>query len=96
MLSTIFYKKSVYFDLVGNVYAAIGLASFFNLLYAYVTESASDPKIYFRQLKPKPWQWPLSWPRKGRREALWTTKAPRSGLTWLNVCFLDHLSRNCF
>src|SRR4051794_34673089 len=86
MLAAIYYEHSIYFDLVGNAYAAIGLASFFNLLYAYVTEGAQDPKLYFRNLKPKPWQWPLSWPRRGRRGPLYAIKTPRSGFTWFNVC----------
>lgn len=77
LLAAIYYQNSIYFELVGNAYAAIGLASFFNLLYAYVTEGAQDPKQYFRRIKLKRWQWPLSWLR---------VKTPSQGLTWFNVC----------
>ena len=85
LLAARFHEHSVYYELVGNAYAAIGLASFFNLLYAYVIETAEDPKLYFRKLRPKPWQWPLSWPRRGRRGPLYSIRTPRSGLTWYNV-----------
>ena len=89
LLATIYFNRSIYFELVGNAYAAIGLASFFNLLYAYVTEGSEDPKDFFRTLQPKPWQWPLSWPRTGRRPPFYSMKTPRSGLTWLNVSVLS-------
>lgn len=85
LLAAKYFTKSIYFELVGNAYAAIGLASFFNLLYAYVTEGAQDPKQYFRRLKLKHWQWPLSWFRKGKGYSEPLVKTPRNGLTWFNV-----------
>ena len=92
MLAAIKFKHSVYYELVGNAYAAIGLASFFNLLYAYVTEGAEDPKLYFRNMRPRRWQWPLSWPRRGRRGGLYALRTPRSGLTWFSVSAI-HVGR---
>ncbi|OAP59104.1 hypothetical protein AYL99_06402 [Fonsecaea erecta] len=88
LLAAIYYRKSIYFLLIGNAYAAFGLASFFNLLSSYIAPNLHEQKQYFRTVTPKKWNWPVPWLQKctgGSERGL--LRNPRSGLTWFNVIF---------
>lgn len=89
LLAVIFYTHAVYYYLFGNAYAAIGLASFYQLLTAYVGADLHSQKQYFRSVKAKPWGWPLSWFRRCTGGENGLLRAPRSGLTFFNVRGFD-------
>ena len=90
-LSYRYYLHAVYFDVLMNCYEAFAIASFFNLLCAYIAPDLHSQKDYFRTLQPRSWVWPLSWIKKccggGERGCL---RTPRSGLTWFNVRCITH------
>lgn len=85
LLAVRFYTHAIYYYLLGNAYAAIGLASFYQLLNTYVATNIHEQKDYFRMVKPKPWGWPLSWFRRCTGGEHGLLRAPRSGLTFYNV-----------
>lgn len=89
-LSIFFYKNSVYYSLIGTAYEAFTISAFFALLCHYIAPDLHSQKEYFRQIKPKPWVWPVNWLQKccGGEHGVWRT--PRSGLTWFNVCMITH------
>ncbi|OAL21554.1 hypothetical protein AYO22_07950 [Fonsecaea multimorphosa] len=96
LLAAIYYKKSIYFLLIGNAYAAFGLASFFNLVSSYIAPDLHQQKVYFRTVTPKKWKWPISWLQKctgGAEKGL--LRNPRSGLTWFNIIFFG-VFQYCF
>lgn len=80
-----FYRKNVYFQVLGDCYEAFTISAFFALLCHYIAPDLHMQKEYFRGIKPKPWLWPLTWLAKccGGDRGCWRT--PRSGLTWFNV-----------
>lgn len=84
-LCFLFYRESVYFEVLGSCYEAFALSSFFTLLCHYAAPDLHSQKEYFRAIRPKEWLWPLSWFAKccGGQRGCWRT--PRSGLTWFNV-----------
>ena len=84
-LSYLYYRHSIYFQVLRDCYEAVAIASFFNLLCHYIAPNLHDQKDYFRDLTPKPWIFPFSWQRIGWTPGL--LRVPRSGLTWFNVCF---------
>ncbi|KAF2030787.1 DUF300-domain-containing protein [Setomelanomma holmii] len=75
--SLVFHHKDVYLDLVRNIYEAYVVASFFTLMCYYVAPTLHEQKEYFRNVRPKPWIFPL----KG-------VDTPRSGLTWFNIIYV--------
>ncbi|KAH8430487.1 uncharacterized protein LDX57_008149 [Aspergillus melleus] len=87
-LGTYYYKKSVYFSVLGDCYEAFTIAAFFALLCHYIAPDLHSQKDYFRGIEPKPWVWPMNWLQKvwGGEHGIWRT--PRSGLTWFNVVWV--------
>lgn len=94
-LSIYFYRKSVYFGVLGDCYEAFTIAAFFSLLCYYIAPDLHMQKDYFRAIKPKSWVWPLTWLARccGGERGCWRT--PRSGLTWFNVRETIQLGRDC-
>ncbi|KAI5291745.1 hypothetical protein KEM54_000805 [Ascosphaera aggregata] len=89
-LSLYYYRKSVYFEVLRDCYEAFAISSFFSLLCNYTADNLHDQKIYFRNVVPEPWVWPLSTLRKWKftgGDRLWRT--PRSGLTQFNVSVIQ-------
>lgn len=84
-LSYMFYKHSVYFEVIRDCYEAFAIASFFSLMCAYIADDLHSQKEYFRTITPKTWIWPL-----GNFENAFKGKlrTPRSGLTWFNVIWV--------
>lgn len=85
--SIVFYRKSVYFDVLRDCYEAFAIASFFALLCNYVAPNLHDQKEYFRTLTPVNWFWKmfgLQYLTGGENKGI--LRRPRSGLTWFNVC----------
>ncbi|KIW24270.1 uncharacterized protein PV07_09997 [Cladophialophora immunda] len=96
LLPVVYYRKNIYFLLIGNAYAAFGLASFFNLLSSYIAPNLHQQKGYFRHVTPRKWNWPVSWLQKctgGAEKGLLRT--PSSGLTWFNINFFG-VFQYCF
>lgn len=85
-LSYLYYHKSVYFEVLRDCYEAFAIASFFTLMCHYIAPTLHEQKIYFRDVQPKNWVWPLNWMQKctGGETKGWLRK-PASGLTWFNV-----------
>ncbi|KAE8150006.1 organic solute transporter Ostalpha-domain-containing protein [Aspergillus avenaceus] len=88
-LSTYFYKNSVYFSVIGDCYESFTISAFFALLCHYIAPNLSSQKDYFREIKPKPWVWPITWLQRifGGENGVWRT--PRSGLTWFNIVWVS-------
>lgn len=85
-LSYLFYRKAVYWDVLGNCYEAFAIASFFTLMCHYIAPSLHEQKEYFRSLVPINWFWGVFGLQKctgGRDKGPF--RRPRSGLTWFNV-----------
>ncbi|EAT79828.2 hypothetical protein SNOG_13028 [Parastagonospora nodorum SN15] len=76
-LSLLFYDKAVYLELLRSCYDAFAIASYFTLMCHYIAPSLHEQKEYFRNVRPKPWIFPL------RNVAI-----PRSGLTWFNILYI--------
>ena len=90
-LSYLYYKKTVYFQVLRDCYEAFAIASFFTLLCCYIAPDLHNQKDFFRGIRPRPWLLPLSWfDRWCNCGGIWRT--PRSGLTWFNVGFLTSSS----
>ncbi|KAL4890094.1 organic solute transporter Ostalpha-domain-containing protein [Aspergillus ambiguus] len=87
-LSTFFYKKAVYYDVLGDCYEAFAISAFFSLLCHYIAPDLHTQKDYFRGIDPKPWIMPVNWFKKccGGDRGIWRT--PRSGLTWFNIIWV--------
>lgn len=83
-----YYRRYIYFQFIRDGYAAFAIASFFNLLIAYVSRNG-DYKMSLSRIRPKPWQSSLILPiglfRKccGGERGPWRT--PRNAMTWYNV-----------
>ena len=77
------YRKSVYFEVLGDCYEAFTISAFFSLLCYYIAPDLHTQKEYFRGVKPKPWIWLHHLGRCWGEKRYWRT--PRSGLTWFNV-----------
>ncbi|KAH8698684.1 organic solute transporter Ostalpha-domain-containing protein [Talaromyces proteolyticus] len=94
-LCVYFYKKTVYFELIGNCYEPFAIASFFTLLCNYIVPDLHSQKEYFRHIQPKNWVWPIPWMQKctGGQNGIW--RKPRSGLTWFNVVWIG-VFQYCF
>lgn len=76
-LSLLFYEKAVYLELLRSCYEAFAIASYFTLMCHYVAPTLHDQKEYFRNVRPKPWMFPLR-----------ILAIPRSGLTWFNILYI--------
>ncbi|KAK5128024.1 hypothetical protein LTR85_005141 [Meristemomyces frigidus] len=89
-LSFVFYKKAVYFQVLGDCYEAFAIASFFTLLCHYVAPDLHEQKEYFRQLNPiQNWFWGVFGLQKctgGQNKGPF--RKPRSGLTWFNIIWI--------
>ncbi|KAK4561583.1 hypothetical protein LTR86_004262 [Recurvomyces mirabilis] len=95
-LSYLFYRKAVYFQVLGNCYEAFAIASFFTLLCHYVAPSLHDQKDYFRGLVPVNWFWGVFGLQKctgGQNRGPF--RKPRSGLTWFNIVWIG-VFQYCF
>lgn len=86
-LGYVFYRNSIYWELVRGCYEAYAIASFFTLLCHYVAPTLHEQKVYLRNVTPKNWAWPLSWLQKlTGGESKGALRRPQSGLTWFNAC----------
>ncbi|KAK0287904.1 hypothetical protein LTS00_009749 [Friedmanniomyces endolithicus] len=95
-LSYLFYRKAVYFQVLGNCYEAFAIASFFTLLCHYVAPNLHDQKDYFRGLAPLNWVWGVFGLQKctgGQNKGIF--RKPRSGLTWFNIIWIG-VFQYCF
>ncbi|KAF1847454.1 DUF300-domain-containing protein [Cucurbitaria berberidis CBS 394.84] len=88
-LSYVFYQNAIYYERVRDCYEAYAIASFFTLMCHYVAPNLHEQKVYFGNVRPKNWAWPLSWLQKltGGEDRGWLRK-PRSGLTWFNIVYV--------
>ncbi|KAK3633138.1 hypothetical protein LTR56_015914 [Elasticomyces elasticus] len=87
--SYLFYRKAVYFEVLGNCYEAFAIASFFTLLCHYCAPTLHEQKEYFRGLVPVNWFWGVFGLQKctgGRDKGIF--RRPRSGLTWFNIIWI--------
>jgi hypothetical protein len=89
LISYVFYRHAIYWEVLRDCYEAFAIASFFTLLCHYLEPTLHDQKDYFRRVTPRNWVWPLPWMQKctGGKERGWL-RIPRSGLTWFNVSTL--------
>lgn len=87
-LSIVFYRHSVYYDVLRDCYEAFAIASFFSLMCAFLAPDLRQQKEYFRNIKPKPWIWPMRWFQKCAGGEHGWLRTPRSGLTWFNVIWV--------
>ncbi|CRG87120.1 Transmembrane protein 184C [Talaromyces islandicus] len=87
-LCFLYYRKSVYFEVLCECYEAFAISAFFTLLCHYIAPDLHTQKDYFRTIRPQPWLWPLNWFAKccGGERGCWRT--PRSGLTWFNIIWI--------
>lgn len=86
LVSYVFYKHAIYWEVLRDCYEAFAIASFFTLLCHYLEPTLKEQKNHFREVTPRNWVWPIPWcqkcsggPEKG------AFRIPRSGLTWFNV-----------
>lgn len=92
-LSYLYYKHSIYFEVLRDCYEAFAIASFFTLLCNYIAPNLHEQKDYFRQVQPINWFWGVFGLQKctgGKDKGI--LRIPRSGLTWFNVRSLTSLS----
>jgi hypothetical protein len=85
-LSYLYYKHSIYYEVLRDCYEAFAIASFFTLLCNYIAPNLHEQKDYFRQVKPINWFWGVFGLQKctgGKEKGI--LRIPRSGLTWFNV-----------
>lgn len=87
-LSIYFYHHSVYYEVLRDCYEAFAIASFFSLMCSYLGDDLHNVKNYFRQIKPKPWIWPMKWIQKCTGGQNGAFRTPRSGLTWFNIIWV--------
>ena len=87
-LSLVYYRHSVYYEVLRDCYEAFAIASFFSLMCAYIAEDLHAQKEYFRRVKPKGWIWPMKWLQKCTGGEHGFLRTPRSGLTWFNVIWV--------
>ena len=96
-LSYLYYRETVYFQVIRDCYEAFAIASFFTLLCSYIAPSLHDQKDYFRTISVKNWLLGVFWMQKctgGEHKGPF--RKPRSGLTWFNVrVALSNYHRNC-
>jgi ABC-type sugar transport system permease subunit len=92
LVSYVYYKHAIYWEVLRDCYEAFAIASFFTLMCHYLEKDLHEQKERFRgmgvngQRGVKNWIWPLSWFQKctgGRDKGIF--RVPRSGLTWFNV-----------
>ena len=91
-LSYLYYKHSIYFEVLRDCYEAFAIASFFTLLCNYIAPNLHEQKDYFRQVTPINWFWGVFGLQKctgGKDKGI--LRIPRSGLTWFNVRPLNPL-----
>ncbi|THW80269.1 DUF300-domain-containing protein [Aureobasidium pullulans] len=89
-LSYLYYKHSIYFEVLRDCYEAFAIASFFTLLCHYIAPNLHEQKDYFRQVTPINWFWSVFGLQKctgGRDKGI--LRIPRSGLTWFNVVWFS-------
>ncbi|KAI5259381.1 DUF300-domain-containing protein [Aureobasidium subglaciale] len=89
-LSYLYYKHSIYFEVLRDCYEAFAIASFFTLLCHYIAPNLHEQKDYFRQVKPINWFWGVFGLQKctgGKDKGI--LRIPRSGLTWFNVVWFS-------
>jgi len=85
-LSYLYYKNTIYYQVLRDCYEAFAIASFFTLLCNYIAPNLHDQKEYFRTLTPVNWFWSVFGLQKltgGKTKG--PLRIPRSGLTWFNV-----------
>ncbi|KAF2423721.1 DUF300-domain-containing protein [Tothia fuscella] len=93
LVSYLFYKHALYWEVLRDCYEAFAIASFFTLLCHYLEPTLHEQKEYFRGMSSggrlRNWVWPLGWVQSctGGREKGWF-RIPRSGLTWFNVLYV--------
>ncbi|KAG9663785.1 DUF300-domain-containing protein, partial [Aureobasidium melanogenum] len=95
-LSYLYYKHSIYFEVLRDCYEAFAIASFFTLLCNYIAPNLHEQKDYFRQVQPINWFWGVFGLQKctgGKDKGI--LRIPRSGLTWFNVVWLS-VFQYCF
>ena len=95
-LSFLFYRHSIYFEVIRDCYEAFAMASFFALLCHYIAPDLHNQKDYFRGVRPVNWVWPMGWCQRctgGENQGL--LRRPRSGLTWFNVIYFG-VFQYCF
>ncbi|GAB7353523.1 hypothetical protein MBLNU459_g3966t1 [Dothideomycetes sp. NU459] len=95
-LSYLFYKHSIYFEVLRDCYEAFAIAAFFTLLCHYIAPNLHDQKDYFRQLQPINWFWGVFGLQKctgGKYRGC--LRIPGSGLTWFNVIWIG-VFQYCF
>jgi hypothetical protein len=86
LVSYVFYKHAIYWEVLRDCYEAFAIASFFTLMCHYLEPTLHDQKNFFRKLEPRNWVWPIPWVQKctgGKSKGPF--RIPRSGLTWFNV-----------
>jgi hypothetical protein len=91
LVSYIYYRHAIYWEVLRDCYEAFAIASFFTLMCHYLEKDLHEQKERFRELAGrgkgiKNWVWPLPWMQKctgGRDRG--PLRVPRSGLTWFNV-----------
>lgn len=86
-LSFLFYRYTIYFQVIRDCYEALAIAAFFTLLCTYLEPTVHEQKNYFRAITPKNWVLPINWfQRCSGGEHKGAFRKPTSGLTWFNVC----------
>ncbi|KAF2456494.1 organic solute transporter Ostalpha-domain-containing protein [Lineolata rhizophorae] len=93
LLSFLFYKHAIYFEVIRDCYEAFAIAAFFTLMCHYIAPTLHDQKNFFRALEPHNWIWPLPWAQKctGGKDKGWFRR-PASGLTWFNIIWIGIFS----
>lgn len=85
-LSYLYYRHTIYFQVLRDCYEAFAISAFFTLLCNYIAPNLHDQKDYFRGLTAKNWFWGVFGLQKctgGENKGI--LRRPRSGLTWFNV-----------
>ena len=89
-LSYLYYRESVYFEVIRDCYEAFAISSFFALMCHYIAPNLHEQKEYFRSIQPKNWFWGVFGMQKCTGgENRGPFRRPRSGLTWFNVSIGD-------
>ncbi|KAH9835097.1 DUF300-domain-containing protein [Teratosphaeria destructans] len=95
-LSFVYYRKAVYWEVIGNCYEAFAIASFFTLLCHYIAPNLHEQKEYFRGIQVKNWFLGVFWLQKCTGgENRGPFRKPRSGLTWFNIIWIG-VFQYCF
>ncbi|QDS74761.1 hypothetical protein FKW77_001396 [Venturia effusa] len=96
LVSYVFYKHAIYWEVLRDCYEAFAIASFFTLLCHYLEPTLTEQKNHFRKVTPRNWVWPIPWFQKcsgGPEKGIF--RIPRSGLTWFNIIYVG-VYQYCF